>query len=199
MTHTTADDPRVQWLTETAVPLVSHGQTNFHHDWVDFDNAQFAYDGQRWLQSLGCRTIGMIGPDPALNYARELVRQVDPITQLSAVKLNDPPHAIYQYVKQTARQIDGWILPDESLVVPVSAALRDTGLTPGIDRHLVVKRFGQQFEYLGVKAHWCDERLEFAGHTMADMMLQRLNHPDMPKQTHLIAPLFELRGASYGI
>lgn len=201
ITHTQKNDKRARWLIDQNVPFVSHGQTELGHDWVDFDNHAFAEQGCRALQGMGVERIGMIPPPRSLYYTEHLRHgfRAGGGTDLLGIDLSDNPALIYETVRAHGGAIDGWLLPDESLLLPVLGALSALGRLPGQGSQVVVKQFSQQTDFVPGEVLAADESLYVAGQQLGELLLRRLREPASAAQTRLLKPEFLTKGARYGI
>ena len=203
LTHTQPRDPRAEWLVGQGTPCISHGQTGFAHDWVDFDNRRFAQLASEKLRQQGRDRQALIAPPAGLNYA-QLLKQAfracaGPDGRIIDVDSSQAPEQIYQAILAVGCQFDGWILPDESLLMPALAALRGLGLAPGRDVEIVVKKFSSQVDFAGVPLWVCEESLYAAGLQMGQQVLQRIEMPSADPRQHLIAPEIHYRSMHDGI
>ncbi|WP_420550486.1 LacI family DNA-binding transcriptional regulator [Litorivicinus lipolyticus] len=204
MTHTQSKDRRARWLMDQRRPFITHGQTGLDHDWVDFDNRQFAVLANHYFVGRDRRAAALIPPPRRFAYANEMIAGFDQACgalnrRVLDIDWSADPRAVYQAVAAVAGDVDSWLLPDEGLLMPAMAALRDAGRVVGVDCDVAVKRFTDLVDYAGVPL-WCaDESLYSAGRAMAELLVKRIEQPDRPAVSHLITPKFSMKGGHYGV
>jgi LacI family transcriptional regulator len=200
--RTLVDDPRLQFLQEKNFPFVAHGRSKLRHPyaWFDYDNESGMKLAVRELLNAGHRDIALIGAPLEMNFAMQRRQGFVDGLSTAGIKPRGEHMVVGGLTPEGGRAAMSWLLrchPVPSAVVVdnnvaalgVERALRQAGLVPGRDISLIV--FGNlpanDDEACTVSAV-IQPQPRHAGHTLADLMLARLEGKPCAELTRLWQP-----------
>lgn len=185
---TQPNDSRVDFLLQSGFPFVTHGRTDRapEHAWCDYDNARFVDMALARLADLGCRTVVLFRPAPALTYSRAMttaaMRQAAAlrieVTVPETVTLSSPADAIRKLVLHqiaSGDAPDAYLCPGEVPALAVMSAIEDSGLVPGCDITLIAKKTSDVFDLIRPRVDSIHEDLFASGMALGRLLVRRIN------------------------
>lgn len=198
LSRTEPRDRRVAYLSEHAMPFVTHGRTDMDlvHPWYDFDNERYAFDAVKLLAQAGARRVALVGPPPHLTYAghmrrgfaRGIAEQGLENHLIEGVTIEDSLDAVQDAltgVFKAARRPDGIVSGAGSSTIAIAAAADAAGLVIGRDVHLASKQSTRVLQRIRPGIHSIDEDFRSAGTRLADFVLRAINGEAPASLQHL--------------
>ncbi len=200
------DSPLIEWLVENGVPAVAVGTWLPHIPCVEVDNETGAYEGVRYLVSLGHRRIGMIaGP---LHQTSAIQRERGYHRALEEAGIRFEPHWLYRGDYSFASGKEGAIAlldRDPSLtamvcgndVVALGAlqALQAAGVRVPEQVSLLGFDNLQEGTLVTPQLTTLHHPRHEIGYLAAQMLLERLKHPDVPVLSRILPTYLVVRNS----
>ncbi|MEM9602579.1 MAG: LacI family transcriptional regulator [Pseudomonadota bacterium] len=201
-------DIRVRYLLESGFPFVTHGRTELAsaHAYVDFDNQAFTESGARRLAERGRTRLALIGAPADLTYGAHMtmgflrgVAQagVDAVELPQALSIETPlpvMRAVLAEVFAGEARPDGVVCGGDLPTLAVLAAIRDSGLTPGVDVEVFAKQTSDVLDHTHPAIDTCVENIQHTGRELAELLLKAVAGVEVPAElATLIAPEYRLR------
>lgn len=201
LSRTQPDDPRVRYLLDNGVAFATHGRTEMGlvHPFHDFDNEAFAGIAINKLVARGRRRLALIGPPPALNYAkhthlgfeRGLRQNGLTAIPLTSIDIDTP----LRDVRDASRQLASSNLPPDGLVCSalsssfaVVSGFEAAGLSVGRDFDVVTKHSTELQRMLRPEIITIPEDFHAAGYDTARMVMEWLAGGDPASLGRLVIP-----------
>lgn len=187
ITHTTANDPRVQLLTEAKFPFVTHGRTGgqMRHAFCDYHSEEFVRIAvARMVERKRRRVMLIAGPNNTENYTiieqtfRHLAREFG----IDARVVEPPPgrptlKAGWEFGREIARmepRPDGVICDNELRSMFIVAGLGDEGVATGRDIHFICKQTSDILPAFYPQIDTIEEDVQSAGVELAQLLLRQI-------------------------
>ncbi|MCC5976025.1 MAG: substrate-binding domain-containing protein [Rubellimicrobium sp.] len=192
LTHTEPMDRRVQYLNEAGIPFVTHGRTEFYtgHAYHDFDIACFVRSGLARLVELGARHVAAVivdNPTTCSHIMRQTFQAVAAELGIRAEVIVDqmpddgPGVGHVAGLRDLGRQLamrpdrpDGILSDNELATLALTTGLRDSGIVPGRDIHIISKQTSDLLRTLYPEVDTLEERVEESGRELARLLLARI-------------------------
>ncbi len=187
LTHTAPRDPRVQALTDSGLPFVTHGRTEFYspHPYHDFDSQVFVEVAFDRLVEQGCRNIMLASPNEQTMNHHTIVgafrqcaaARVVATRVLEKLSAESPPDEIRRFgleLSSAPDRPDGIICDGEMLALPLLSGLRDGGVRLGEDILTVVKQTSDVVQTIFPRIDTVTEDVAAAGRELARILLARI-------------------------
>jgi LacI family transcriptional regulator len=204
-------DPRVAWLMERGFPFATHGRTQWcdRHPWFDFDNGRFGEIAAEELIRRGRRTLLIVAPPLAQNYAQNMVEGVGRVARAAAVRVqvladatSDDPNARVEARTAAALRadpgIDGIISASTTACMATVAAAEDCGRVIGADIDLFSKEALPFLARVRRPILTVSEDVARAGAFLARAAMQRVADPAAPPMQDLEVPEFRIAQGKSG-
>lgn len=198
ISHTQADDERVQYLLDAGMPFVAHGRTNspVPHGYVDFDNAAYSANAVHALAARGRKKLALLLPSPGGLFYSHLLDGFESAcrmhglegTPIQGVSLDRSPTDLYAWAMAEATQYDGIITSREAPVVALLGALNARQIQLGRDMDLVIKHSTPFPQFVHQPLLGCFEDLHQAGWHIGQVLLDYFNRPQQPMGQFLFQP-----------
>lgn len=188
ITHTSARDPRVQFLMDARFPFVTHGRTEFRaaHPYYDFDSEGFVRLATERLVARGRKNLLLVVGDNRTNNYHTLVDTFEAATVGSNVRGTVLDEAVSslrpiemagfgEKLAQQAERPDGIICNSELRAAAISGGLQKAGLRLGTDVEVIYK---QTSDLLPIFIPHMDSIVEDvfkAGKEVATLLIRRIN------------------------
>lgn len=184
LTHTSARDPRVQFLTDAGFPFVCHGRTEFYspHAYHDFHAEAFiklAVD--RLVQRGRSRLLLAAVDNGTTNYSNTLngFRQATADANIAGQLVNDPKalsvasdaRELGQELVASDRKFDAIICNNELTALAIIGGLQDSGLRLGTDYDLICKQTTDILPTLFPKLDTVSESFFETGRELAKLLI----------------------------
>ena len=204
MNQTRENDVRIQYLMKQEFPFVIHGRSKWsdEHPYLDFDNFEFIRLAAIKLHKKGRRSLLMITPHQAQNYAQNM--KSGATAAAKELKINfeiieepsnqDAPNALKNTLKEYlsgTSSIDGIICCTVMTTVHPLPMLRKFGKTLGTDIDLCAKERFTFFSLIRPDILTVKEYLNQAGSFLAKAALQAIENPKDPPLQLLFTPEYE--------
>ncbi len=186
ITHTTRRDPRVQMLSDTDFPFVTHGRTEFSapHAFHDFHAERFASQAVERLADKGCRRVMLVvGDDRTTNHHNivtafhEAARRLGLESRLLDGRPGLPPEEMRRSamaLAADANRPDGIVCDSETRTIALVGGLQEGGLQLGRDVQLVYKQTSGILPTLFPAMDSIREDVFAAGRELTRLLLQRI-------------------------
>jgi len=187
ITHTEPRDRRVQLLSDSGFPFVSHGRTEFFtpHPFHDFHSQTFAKMAVDRLAQKGCRRIMLvIGDDSTTNHHnivtafRKAVARNGLEPRILDGTQRMPPEQMRQFalaLTQDKDRPDGIVCDSEMRTIALASGLQEGGLRLGEDVHIVYKQTSGILPTLFPHLDSIREDVFAAGGELTRLLLERIN------------------------
>ncbi len=193
LTHTEPMDRRVQYLNEAGIPFVTHGRTEFFtgHAYHDFDIAGFVRSGLARLSELGTRHVAAVIVDNPTTCSHIMRRTFHATAAELGIRAevivdqvpDDGPGAGHVAgLRELGRQLghrpdrpDGILSDSELATLSLTTGLRDSGILPGRDIHIVSKQTSDLLRTLFPEVDTLEEQIENSGRELARLLLARID------------------------
>jgi LacI family transcriptional regulator len=203
LTHTEPMDRRVSLLTESGVPFVTHGRTEFYtdHPYHDFDIESFVRIGLERLAALGARQVAAVIVDNPttcshimrrclLAGAAELGMAVEFLIDRvpgegHLASLRDQGRAL----AARADRPDAILSDSEIATISLASGLRDGGVVLGRDMFIVSKQTSDLLRTLFPEIDSLEERVQASGQELARLLMSRLDGDGTDKLQTLAEPV----------
>jgi LacI family transcriptional regulator len=204
ITRMVADDPRVPFLLERKIPFAAFGRSGSAQPYafVDIDNERIAHEAAVMLLEAGCERIALqlLTLEDQYSAARMQGYRAAMAASGRSIEPGLIGHEDFTMAASEdwfGRLLDGESRPDgvicanELGLLGVLSAMRQRGLVPGEDVHIVVRDNTRMVRYLGVPliAHAVD--MSLAGRKLIEALLDRIESPDTPPQQVMLTGAVE--------
>ncbi|MEM7022438.1 MAG: LacI family transcriptional regulator [Pseudomonadota bacterium] len=204
--HTRPQDPRIKYLLEHDIPVVSFGRTELfsEHAYFDVDNEHASYVATKHLLAKGHRRIGLIDPELEFLFARQrlagyrrALAEADVAFDQDLVRHTDLSAEFGREGVLRMRQLDdpptGFVTANEVVSLGVISALRELGHRVGEGIDLVSRDGSRIMAFVEPQVASCQFPLRDAGRALASSML-RLLQGDPPEAVQQVARVELLSG-----
>ncbi len=186
ITHTEPHDRRVALLQQHGFPFVSFGQTEAGgHPFFDYDNDDFAFRATQEMLRRGRKRIAILLPPRRYSYSGHqlagYMRALGPAglepMPLDDLTLFSAPPLMRDYARRIAtlpERPDGIICGSEGQAMGLMLGLQQAGLRIGEDIDLASKKTTPLLDLVNAPMLRYFEDLEYAGRTLAGIMLRQL-------------------------
>ena len=191
ITHTTPRDRRVQMLTDTDFPFVTHGRTEFFtpHPFHDFHSEAFASLAVERLAQRGCKRVMLVvGDDSTTNHHNivtafhRAAARLGLQSRILDGKQGLPPDEMRRVALALAgedNRPDGIVCDSEMRTIALVGGLQEGGLRLGQDVHLVYKQTSGILPTLFPGLDSIREDVFAAGGELTRLLLQRIEGADI--------------------
>lgn len=196
-----SDDPRVAYLLDRGVPFALHGRPDdtTHCAYYDFDNAAFGQLAVGRLVAKGRKGILLIAPPRSHAYAQHMIGGVqeaaarhDLAVEVAETVTSDCARDVVSaYIADRLShqpRIDGIILGSASAAIATFAAVEAHGATLGQDIDICTKEAFPLLSLFRPDILTITEKVDEAGHFLADAILQAIHHPELPPMQKVDVP-----------
>ena len=210
ITATRVQDSRIALLAKSAMPFLTLGrsETAGQYPWIDLDFEGVARRSIAELAALGHRRIAVALPEKDVNLGRHYRKGY--LAGLEEAGLPTDPSLIlrvatseeggYDFGRQVAAMPDrptAVVLCSEATTVGLYGALRNSGLTPGVDISIITFRENPQLRFLDPAPACFRMSLPDLGRSMGQAVLELLgDKAEEARQRSLVWPLEFVPGAS---
>ena len=192
LSRTRPQDERIRYLLEMGFPFVCHGRSELAtpHPFHDFDNYAFAFEAAKRLIEKGRQRLCIIAPPEGVTYHNHMMMGFERAAhQFGAATVPAPgpapgintdtaPEDIRGILRQMMAQSDppdGFICSGDISALALTAGLRDAGMTPGREFDLVAKQTSSALDHTTPAIDTIFEDLTATGHTLASLLVRRIN------------------------
>ena len=206
ITHTTPRDRRVQMLTDTDFPFVTHGRTEFFtpHPFHDFHSEAFASLAVERLAQRGCKRVMLVvGDDSTTNHHNivtafhRAAARLGLQSRILDGKQGLPPDEMRRVALALAgedNRPDGIVCDSEMRTIALVGGLQEGGLRLGQDVHLIYKQTSGILPTLFPAMDSIREDVFAAGGELTRLLLQRIEGADATSLQTLAEPEPHWRG-----
>jgi len=201
MNQTREHDERIQYLMEQDFPFVTHGRSKWadQHPYLDFDNFEFIRLASRKLRQKGRRSLLLITPHQAQNYAQNMIEGARVAAKEQGITIEiveepsnqDGPLSLKSIVNETLTgqsSIDGIISCTVMTTVHLLLILSELGKNVGSDIDVCAKERFPFFSLIRPDVLTVREDLTQAGSFLAKAALHAIEHPKDPPLQLLVTP-----------
>ena len=190
ITHTTPRDRRVQMLSDTDFPFVTHGRTEFStpHPFHDFHSEMFATQAVERLAEKGCKRLMLVIGDDSTTNHHNIVGAFHRAAARAGVqaRILDGTQGIQpEEMRRVALELaqaedrpDGIICDSEMRALAVVGGLQEGGLQLGRDMHLIYKQTSGILPTLFPAMDSIREDVFAAGGELTRLLLKRIEGAD---------------------
>ncbi|WP_299393739.1 LacI family transcriptional regulator [Pelagibius sp.] len=209
LSRTRPQDERIRYLLEMGFPFVCHGRSELAtpHPFHDFDNYAFAFEAAKRLIEKGRRRLCIIAPPEGVTYHNHMMMGFERAAhQFGAVALPAPSintDTAPEDIRSTLRQMmaesdppDGFICSGDISALALTAGLRDAGMTPGREFDLVAKQTSSALDHTTPAIDTIFEDLTATGHTLASLLVRRINDEPVESLQTVREPELRFRTAA---
>ena len=202
--QTRENDVRIQYLMEQEFPFVTHGRSKWadKHSFLDFDNFEFIKLAARKLHNRGRRSLLMITPHQAQNYAQNMISGANAAAKELNITFDiveepsseDAPETLKNILKECitgTSSIDGIICCTVMTTIHLVPILKRFGKTLGTDIDLCAKERFTFFSLIRPDILTIREDLNQSGSFLAKAALHAIEHPEDPPLQLLVTPKYE--------
>ena len=195
------EDPRVVFLMQRGFPFATHGRTNWadRHPYFDFDNAVWAAGGVQRLAGLGRRSILLIAPPLAQNYAQNILSGAMDAATAHRVTVTVLPGATSDSASAEVQsamrafltanpETDGIICASTSATMAAVAALEQSGRAVGREVDVYAKEAIPFLALFRPGIIAIPEDVSRAGEFLACAAIRAAREPDLPPMQGLDVP-----------
>lgn len=188
LTHTSARDPRVQYLMDAGIPFVSHGRTEFYtpHAYHDFHAERYVSMAVERLAGKGRKRILLASVDNKdTNYSiivNEFTRAVgrqklwgDVVRDTEALGVPADARAFGRELGRESGRYDAIICNNELTALALLSGLSDENAVSGRDFDLVCKQTTGILQILYPDIDTIAEDLSAAGRELAKLLIDRIS------------------------
>ncbi|SLN44831.1 LacI family DNA-binding transcriptional regulator [Pseudooctadecabacter jejudonensis] len=187
------EDERVHFMMERGFPFIAHGRSDYapQHDFVDFDNYEYARRAVCDLADAGCRDIKLLAPPMDQFYAVELMRggldaareRGIAFSSIQGVSFENGLGAIAAALTElcvAGACPDGLVLPSGRICYFVLRTLQKGGVFTGRNIHLATKDSPESGYEFDDAIFVYSEDAWHAGANLATGLLRRINDSKAP-------------------
>jgi LacI family transcriptional regulator len=203
LTHTEPMDRRVQFLNEAGIPFVTHGRTEFYtdHPYHDFDIAGFVRIGIERLVAQGARSVAAVIVDNPTTCShimrrsfREITAELGITGEIIIDRVPGEGHvaSLRELGRHLARRVDrpdGILSDSELATLSIATGLRDNGIVPGRDIHIVSKQTSDLLRTLFPEVDTLEELVTLSGRELARLLLARIDGEETTSLQTLANPV----------
>ena len=194
-------DPRVAYLMEKGFPFATHGRSDWaeQHPYYDFDNNAFGRLATQQLARRGRKSILLIAPPQAQNYAQHMISGVRDtaaqegiaLTLADKVTSDSASQDVVTYVADILRAdptIDAIVCASTSSAMAAVAGLEQHGATVGQQIDVFAKEAIPFLKLFRADILAISEKVGTAGQFLGQAAIQAIRDPDAPPMQHLEIP-----------
>ena len=210
ITATRIQDQRIALLTKSAMPFLTLGRSETPGDypWIDLDFAAVASRSVAELAALGHRRIAVALPDSDATLGQHYRHgylagmaaaglPVDEELILRVATSEAGGFAFGQKIATLPNRPSAALLCSDTTTVGLYRALRNAGLTPGLDVSVIAFRENPQFRFLNPAPACFRTSVSDLGREMGRAVLALLGEDAaLARQSHTLWPMEFLPGAS---
>ncbi|NRB34411.1 MAG: LacI family DNA-binding transcriptional regulator [Rhodobacteraceae bacterium] len=194
------DDPRVTYLRDRKIPVVTYGRTqNFNEEsYFDFDNTTFGQAAAENLLTAGRRNIVLLAPPMNQNYARHMAAGASEVLASHGLSLHiadgftadDSGAEMRAGVTDLLLKrpdTDGLICPSTTSAISATVAVEESGRVLGQDIDFFAKEAIAFLRFFRSQIMTVTEDVKEAGSFLARAAIEAIEHPNRPPMQKLIA------------
>ena len=202
LTHTSARDPRVQFLMDANFPFVSHGRTEFYspHAYHDFHSERYVeLSTDRLIEKARKNILLAVADNNTMNYANTIrtFKQLMAGSNVTGEILTDPDilddskkaRAFCQTLASRENAYDGIICNNELTSLAIINGLQDEGMTLGKDYDLICKQTTGILPILYPQLDTLAEDLFDTGTELAKLLIERIEGGEIEDLQTLHEPI----------